>query len=84
MLIFSSIGSYQFSQLKKICTVFDKYIRTCGLVLALIMDKFVQHFKTAEEAVPLVWKTSPLPKSKPKRPVGRPPKRKLSDVVSGK
>ena len=42
------------------------------------MDKFVVRYKTAEEAIPTAWKTSPLPKSKPKRPVGRPKKRKLS------
>ena len=41
------------------------------------MDKFVVRYKTSDEALPLVWKTSPLPKSKPKRPVGRPHKGKL-------
>ena len=41
------------------------------------MDKFVVRFKTSEEALPLAWKTSPLPKSKPKRPAGRPRERKL-------
>lgn len=34
-------------------------------------------YKTSDEALPLSWKTSPLPKSKPKRPVGRPRKRPL-------
>ena len=38
----------------------------------------MKRYKTAEEAIPSVWKTSPLPKSKPKRPVGRPKKRRLS------
>lgn len=41
------------------------------------MDKFVVRYKTSDEALPLSWKTSPLPKSKPKRPVGRPRKRPL-------
>lgn len=34
-------------------------------------------YKTCEEAIPNVWKTSPMPRSLPKRPVGRPTKRKL-------
>ena len=34
-------------------------------------------FETSYDALPLAWKTSPLPRSKPKRPVGRPRKRQL-------
>lgn len=42
-----------------------------------IMDKFVKRYDTSEESLPRAWKLCPLPKSSPKRPVGRPPKRKL-------
>lgn len=43
------------------------------------MDKFVKRFATADEAIPSSWKLSPLPKSTPKRPVGRPRKRPAED-----
>jgi len=39
------------------------------------MDKFVRRYANAEDALPTSWKTSPLPRSTPKRPVGRPKKR---------
>ena len=44
------------------------------------MDKFVVRFKSSEEALPQSWKTAPLPRSKPKRPVGRPRKRPLDSA----
>ena len=46
------------------------------------MDKFIVCFRSAEEALPQSWKLEPLPKSSPKRPVGRPSKRKLDDENS--
>lgn len=46
------------------------------------MDKFVVRYATSDEAIPAVWKTSPLPKSTPKRPVGRPRKRKVTEEDS--
>ncbi|MEW8548669.1 MAG: hypothetical protein AB2693_34645 [Candidatus Thiodiazotropha sp.] len=42
------------------------------------MDKFVIRFDTSEEAIPQSWKDNPVPRSTPKRPVGR-PKKKTED-----
>lgn len=39
------------------------------------MDKFIIRYATSEEALPSSMRDSPLPKSSPKRPVGRPQKR---------
>ena len=56
---------------------YGKTVRTYHFSSFLNMDKFVVRYKTSDEALPLAWKTLPLPKSTPKKPIGRPEIRKL-------